>query len=495
MREGRIGHWDAARWIWVFTRTHTAAVLCAVLLTMGCSAAPRDFQSPIPMPDRFSASGTRDRQAQWWGEFSDPALSTAIEKALASNFSLRTVWDRLAQAETIARQEGAALLPTLSGEAGATRTRTQTGKIATYASNLRLEAAAGYEIDLWGRVRSKRQAALLDVQARELDVQAAAVSLSASVASTWYELAEALAQVRILTSQRKTNEQLLDLVTVRFHQGQVQAVDVLQQRQLVQSSEGLLALAEQRVEALRHQLAVLLGKPPKADLGTTDPLIILPEPLPQTGVPAEWIQRRPDVQSAYLALQAQDRRLAAAIAAQYPRLSLSAGLETSGPKTRFLFENWLASLAANLVQPVFQGGKLRAEVDRNRALLSQTYHEYGQTLLNALQEVEDALSREAHQEKYLQNLEKQLKTAAVVIERTRSSYLNGQLDYLRVLEALKSRQSLERDRLSAQRERIESRIQLHRALAGGLLLERPALWKPTVKNSGEHGKPEVSLDE
>ncbi|MGD8386317.1 MAG: TolC family protein [Desulfobacteraceae bacterium] len=476
-------------------RARIAAVLCAILLTMGCSASPRDFYSPIDVPDRFSASGTQDRQPRWWKDFGDPALNAAIEEALSSNFSLRTVWDRLAQAEAIARHEGAALFPTLNGEAGAVRTRTQTGKIATYASNLRLEAAAGYEIDLWGRIRSKRQAALLDVQAGELDVQSAAVSLSASVASTWYELAEALAQVRILASQRKTNKQLLDLVTMRFSQGQVQAVDVLQQRQLVQSSEGLLTLAEQRVEALRHQLAVLLGKPPKTDLGKPDPTLILPGPLPQTGLPAEWVQRRPDVKSAYLAVQAQDRRLASAIAARYPRLSLSAGLETSGTKTRFLFDNWLANLAANLVQPVFQGGELRAEVDRNRAVLSQTYHEYGEVLLNALQEVEDTLSREAHQEKYLQSLEKQLKTAAIVIERTRSSYLNGQLDYLRVLEALTSRQSLERELLSAKREHIEYRIQLHRALAGSLLLERPAPLKPTEISSGEHGKPEVALDE
>ena len=440
-------------------------------------------------------SGPQKRAVRWWKDFDDPNLNALIQQALDSNFSLRTVWDRLAQAEAIARKEGAALYPSVNLNAGASRSRTQTGDIATYASHFRLEAAAGYELDLWGRVRSQREAALLDVQAGELEVQAAAISLSASVASTWYRLAEALAQARVLASQKKTNEQLLNLVTLRFQQGQVQAVDVLQQRQLVQSSEGLLAIAEQRTEALRHQLAVLLGKPPKAELNPSDPLLIQPGPLPRTGIPAEWMQRRPDMRAAYLAVQAQDRRLASAIAARYPRLSLTAGLETSGTKTRFLFDNWLANLAANVAQPLFEGGRLQAEVDRNRAALSQAYHEYGQTLLNALQEVEDALSREVHQESYLQSLEKQLSTAAVVIERTRSSYLNGQLDYLRVLEALTSRQSLERERLAAQRERIEYRIQLHRALAGSLVLARPAPSALPVNDSGEIGNTEAALDE
>lgn len=470
-------------------------IFCVLLLAVGCSSSPREFLSPIAVPDGFSASGSQDGKAQWWKDFGDPALNAAIQEALASNLSLQTIWDRLAQAEAIARQEGADLLPSMSLAASASRTRTQTGNITTYASHLHLEAAAGYEIDLWGRIRSKREAALLDVQAGELDVQAGGVSLSASVASTWYRLAEALAQVRVLASQRKTNEQVLDLVTLRFQQGQIQAVDVLRQRQLVQSSKGLLALAEQRVESLRHRLAVLLGKPPKADLDVPDPSLVRPGALPETGVPAEWMQRRPDVRSAYLAVQAQDRRLASAIAARYPRLSLTAGLETSGTKTRHLFDNWLANLAANLAQPLFEGGRLQAEVDRNRARLSQAYHEYGQILLNALQEVEDALSRDAYQENYLQSLEKQLDTAAMVIERTRSSYLNGQLDYLRVLEALMSRQSLEREHLAARRERIDYRIQLHRALAGSLVLERPALSKPEGLFSGKDGKPEVALDE
>ena len=176
-----------------------------------------------------------------------------------------------------------------------------------------------------------------------------------------------------------------------------------------------------------------------------------------------------------MAVLGQDRALASAIAAQYPRVSLSAGLSTSSAQVRDLFDNWAANLAGNVAQPLLDGGRLAAEAQRNRAVLSEKVHAYGQTVLEALREVEDALAQEAGQRAYLASLADQLASADAVIERTRASYLNGQLDYLRVLEALTSRQNLERTYLTARREAIEYRVGLHRALAGALELERPAL--------------------
>jgi len=449
------------------------AILLAVL--SGCRSAPPRVGSPVEVPAAFSDSGSAETPADWWTQFGDPGLDRAIDLAFEGNFTLAGAWDRLAEAEAIARREGAPLLPAVDFDAAASRTRERRDGDTTYTNDFLLGLAADYEVDLWGRIRSAHDASLYDVAVSEQDVQTAAISLAASVATVWFQLAEAAEQVRVIGEQADTNRRVQELVTERFRQGQVLAADVLRQQQLVQSTEGLRTLAEQRVATLRHQLAVLLGRPPATDLGLPRSSLPSMPALPSTGVPSDLLQRRPDVESAFLAVLAQDRRLASAIAARYPRVSLSADLRTSAEDVHDLFDNWLASLAANLVHPLFDGGERAAEVDRNRALLSETVNRYGQAILDALQDVEDALALEFHQDAYIASLEQQLKTTDAVIERTRANYLGGQLDYLRVLEALTSRQSLERQYLTARRERAEYRVLLYRALAGPVPVQRPEL--------------------
>ena len=452
-----------------------AAFVAALLYQIGCSSTPATVSAPFKMPDSFSGTGEAKLTADWWRSFDDPGLEQAIDCALAGNLDLLVAWDRLAQAEAIALREGAPLYPNLDFNAATDRTRDDRDGQTDYESSFLLGLAVSYEVDLWDRIRSAHDAALLDVDVSKQDIRTAAISLAASISTVWYQIAEAQAQIIVINEQIQTNEQLLKLVVERFRQGQVQAADVLRQRQLVRSTEGLLVLANQRAEVLQYQLAVLLGRPPKEDLNLPIPELVEPAPLPQTGVPAELLQRRPDVQSELLNVYAADRRLASVIAAQYPRLSLSADLNTSGVETRDLFDNWLATMAANLTYPVFDARSLEADVKRNEALVSEAFHNYGRTVLEALQDVEDALTNEIHQKEYLQSLRTQLEIANDVIERTEASYLNGQFDYLRVLDALTSRQSLERQCLEAQREWLEYRIQLCRALAGPIELARPPL--------------------
>ncbi len=449
-----------------------------VIAICGCTPSQRSVTAPVDLPTTFSASGDANVPSLWWTSFNDPGLDRAVAMAFEGSFTLSAAWDRLAQAEAVARSEGAALWPKLDAEGSVGRTQSEVGGARRDANRFLVGLAVSYEVDLWGRIRSAHDAAAIDVAASTQDVQAAAITLASSVATTWYELAEAEAQYRVIQKQTQTNQQVLDLIMERFRQGQILASDVLTQRRQVQSTQGLAILAQQRAAVLRHQLAALLGRPPKAQLGLPEPVLPDVGDLPATGVPAELMQRRPDVLSAMLDVLAQDRRVASAIAAQYPRLSLSAELQTSGAHTRDLFNDWLASLAANVVHPLFDAGKLEADADRQRASLAEAFHEYGQTVVTALGEVEDAIALEVHQRQYLANLQAQLATADRVIDQTRRNYLNGQLDYLRVLDALQARQALERTALTAQRQLIDYRIQLYRSLAGGLDLNRPAMPSP-----------------
>ena len=400
-------------------------------------------------------------------------LNTLIEQALANNFSLKTAWDRLNQAEALARSTGANLTPALDAEAGTSRTLFsedhQTGDSHGYSIGL----TASYELDLWGRIRSSRDAAAFDAKAGNEDFRTAALTLSAQVAGTWYQLVEQYGQLDILSEQIDINKQVLELVTLQFRTGQVGIADMLQQRQLVESNRGENAQVAAQVKAFEHQLAILLGYSPLQPVAPRVSKLLNLPPMPQTGLPAYLIQHRPDIRSAYYRLRAADSDLATAIADRFPRLSLTAGVNTSGEHTRNLFDNWLATLAANLVTPMIDGGLREAEVDRTRAVASEALHTYGQTILDALGEVEDALAQEQHQRNFIASLDKQLKLAGQVIQRVRDRYLQGTVDYQRVLDALLSQQTLQRSLLTAKRDLVQNRIDLCRALGTGWTLVRP----------------------
>lgn len=461
--------------------------LAITVCTAGCAVQEKHITSPAPVPQQFSKTGTAPLPRQWWRAFDDPGLNTAIDLALRDNFDLQTAWDRLTQARAIARREGANLWPSVDGSAGAARSVTDTHGQRIYQSDLSLGLTVNYELDVWGRIRSARDAAVCDAQATEQDLHAAAITLSATVAQTWYRWAEQQAQVRLIQEQIETNQKVLEVLTLQFKQGKAQAADVLRQRQLVQQTQGQLTLAQGRAQVTRHLLAVLLGRPPQAELPLPQPALVKVPDLPATGLPSALLRRRPDLLSAEQTIRAADERLASAIADQYPRISLSAAATASAARVRDLFDNWLVNLAGNLAQPLFDGGQRRAEVQRNRAVVSQALNEYGAAILTALQEVEDALSEESHQQRYLQSLTQQLDTSTQVYERTKDSYLNGQLDYIRVLEALTSRQTLQRERITARRERIDKRIDLCRAVAGSWELAAPAprTLKVTTTNTPE----------
>lgn len=449
-----------------------------ILSSAGCTTLP-EVAPPVDLPASFSTSGTRPLPERWWVELDDPALTELVDRAVSGNFDLLTVWDRLAQAEAIARREGAPLIPEIDAELTSTRTEltdsAAKGSGASGRNDFRLGLTIAYEIDLWGRVRSARDAARLDAEATGLELHAAAMTLSAEVARTWYELVEQRRQLDILDAQIHTNDQLLELVTLRFRKGQVSAADVLRQRQLVESTQGDRLPVEARARVLEHQLATLCGQPAgSAVLPSASELASLP-PLPATGLPADVIERRPDVRRAYLNVLAADQRLASALADRYPRLALSGSAAFAAEDLADLFDNWIATVAAGLIAPVIDGGRRSAEVDRNQAVVSQRLHEYGQAIVVALREVEDALVQEELQHRLIDNLDVQLEISQAVVARIRDQYLYGMSEYLDVLQALVTQQQLQRTRDSAQRQLLTFRIDLYRAIGGGWALRQPDL--------------------
>jgi multidrug efflux system outer membrane protein len=475
-----------------------AQVLSVCLLLVGCRLHQVEAEPPppVPVPESFrNAGGEAEAPDRWWESFGDPALNTTIEAALSDNLSLRAAWARIEQGIALARKQGAAYWPQLEAGLGVSGQRfyveqpdmssidvsqgldnvsiptTTEGKDA---ANLQLSVSAAWEADLWGRIASMEDAALHDQLAGREDLSAAAASLAAQVAETWFMLAEQSALLGLLHQQLAANHTLLELVEMRFTQGVVQAIDVRQQRQRVSSMESELPLIEGRLEILRTRLAVLSGVPPQQDITMPSAELPLPPALPSTGLPLDLLTRRPDVRAARLRVTAADHRVGAAIADQFPALRLSGKVGFSDDAIDTLFLRWIYNLAANLIAPIFDGGRRSAEVARTQAVVKERVNTFGQVVLEALKEVEDALVLEARQHEHLTALERSVEQARQTLQAARTRYVSGLTDYLPVLGALQTLQTAERREVSARRQRLSYRIQLHRALGGAWVGELTA---------------------
>lgn len=458
-----------------------------LLLITGCLFDPQPIELKIHPPDSFSRSGQNVLQDKWWEAFEDEALDRLIERAMEDNPTLLATWDRLRQAEATAVRDGAPRFPFLNANSNASRSRTSVG---TQTDRFAVGLSVAYELDLWGRVRAFGSAARFDAQSSQEDLTAAAITLSSQMAKTWYNLLEQRGQLALLEKQISTNEKVLQVVTLRFRQGVAAAADVLRQKQLVEQTRGNTKDVRAQIGTLSHQLAILLGKPPTAlDIPDDRTLILLP-PLPNTGLPGELIQRRPDVQAVFYQVQAADARVAAAIAERFPRIDLGAAITTNLTPTLTggafatapggIFANWLANVSAQIVAPIFNAGARAAQVDLSKAARSEVLHNYEFTVLQAFQEVENALVQEAQQREKTSSLEEQFHIATQVIERLRARYLNGATAYLDVLNALNSQQELEREILTARRTLIDFRVDLAKALAGGWPMTKPEIRQLTI---------------
>jgi outer membrane protein TolC len=217
-------------------------------------------------------------------------------------------------------------------------------------------------------------------------------------------------------------------------------------------------------------------------------------PFPKTGIPLDILTARPDIESSFLRLKSADYRVAAAVADRFPQLTLSAEFSTSGNRTGDLFNNWFSTLAGNLFGPLFDGGLRKAEVARNESIARQLFYNHGETILEAIGEVEDGLVREKEQQIALDSLKTQLQYAAETIEHVGTRYRQGAEDYQRVLLALLSHQNLQRSILSSERQLINFRISLYRALSGRIPeLEIEPTGKSTYLSESldQSDKPEV----
>jgi NodT family efflux transporter outer membrane factor (OMF) lipoprotein len=443
-----------------------------LLLVASCAPfKPQERQSPEgELPRSFSLyTAESEPELRWWEEFNDIDLNVLVTKALSDNLTLKETWSRLVQARALAVQAGAALYPDLTGTAGAdyARQRSDNGSAKTTSTeDYSLGVVSSYELDLWGRIRAERESALLEVTAAREDLNTAAMTLAAEVANRWVNIISQRMQKRLLERQLQTNLTLLELIELRFRMSMVSALDVYQQKQVVENIKAEIPLVEAEEQVLSHELALLMGRPPGTSLKISREDFPEPTEIPATGLPADLLSLRPDLRRAGMRLQAADWQVAAARANRLPAIRLTAGAQYGKGDMDVLFDNWLLSLAGNLTAPIFDGGRRAAEVDRRQAFADENLSAYRQAVLTAIKEVEDALVSEVKQREHIRALENVLITARKALEEAGIRYRNGLTDYLPVLTQLLAVQNLERNLIRQQAILLNARVSLYRSLGG-----------------------------
>ncbi|WDP91452.1 MAG: efflux transporter outer membrane subunit [Desulfobacter sp.] len=448
-----------------------------VCLISGCKTMGPESAAglPVQMPDAYAnqiIAGEEGRLTairDWWTALGSDELNGMVKQGLADNYDLKIKQARIDQAAASLKKEKAALAPGLDFSLGGSRkhTRTKTrGSSAvedgSHSWDGRLSAA--YTPDIWGEAGAAVQAADLALEAARQDYNAAALDLTADIAETWANIISVGRRLEILHSQIEVNTTHLDLQKLRFLNGKASALDVSQQRESLAQALSAVPLLEKEEKELVNKLGFLLGATPG------QPVMVKTHAFPEMagpadpGIPAALLENRPDIRAARVRLLAARSEVAAARADLMPSLTLTASALFSSGSLDLLFQNWVASLAASLAGPIFDGGKRQAEVERTRAVVKENLNLYAKTVSQALQEVEDSLVGIDRQAAYIQRLEEELEAARLTLIDARVQYLNGQSSYLSYLTAWSAIERLERQLVSEQAGLVKERITLQRAM-------------------------------
>ncbi|WP_051309014.1 efflux transporter outer membrane subunit [Desulfogranum japonicum] len=443
--------------------------LWLVILLPACAILHTELPSPAPeLPTDWSRETTAFcNTSPWWVQFHAPELDALIKQSLAHNLSLQQAWARMYQAEAVVRKTGAERWPNLDGSFGPSHQRTGGKDIPeTTSDNFSLGFSAGYEIDLWGRVRASQESASQAALASKENLHAAALSLSGQVARAWLALISIRQQEQLLQRQLELNRDLLDLVQYRFSVSQASALDVYQQQQTVTAIEGSLITARAEKEVRLQQLSFLAGVSPASLVSSSAQDFPKLSSPPPGGLPSDLLAQRPDIRAQKAQLRSSSWAVTEAKADMLPALNLTGAFTFNASVLESLLDAWVLNLTAELAGPIFDGGEKRAEIDRARGVVEEDLATYRETVLQAIYEVEEALVREEQYTLSTANITQQVELTRKAYREATFRYLNGLSDYLAVLREQVNLITSQLDSITNQEQLLANRVTLHIALGG-----------------------------
>jgi len=457
-------------------------IRCFFIATMlwtvaGCTIhEPSSVTLPVDPPPGYLESQENGLSIappeRWWLVFQDERLNRLMEELFMQNLELIQVIARLDQVETLVRINRSAQLPFLSSSGSLSRSQTPGLNDDFIGNSEQLSLAAGFELDLWGKLAARTKAAQLDYAAGQEDLQTLYLGLSARLADLYFLAVEQRAQIALNDQLVASFDDTAQRVERRYRLGLAPAIDMYQSRQSQTGARAVRYLYEARLAEAEHAISVLLGRYPEQNKhGSLTDLPTAPE-LSDVGIPADLLNNRPDLRASLTRVKAADERVAAAIADRFPSISLSGSYGTLRQDvTAGLLTGEFWSLLGNLTMPIVDGGRRRAEVDRQEAALREAVAFYQQTVLTAFKDVEDALANNYATAQRVEQLAATAQSTGASLRLSTDRYLAGLDDYLPVLTAQRSDFETRSNLLSARKQLLVDRISLARALGGAWMRE------------------------
>ncbi|WP_419785655.1 efflux transporter outer membrane subunit [Pseudodesulfovibrio sp.] len=456
--------------------------LLTLVLMTGCTVGPNYRQPAMDTPKAWNEIQDSGKEPladlkKWWTSLGDPVLNQLIERAVDGNLDVASAQARVREARAAYRQAGGALLPSLDGNAAATRngygktSASATNGKSNYYNSFNAGFDASWELDLFGANKRAREAAKYGLDAAHEDLRSTLLTLIGDVALNYVDARGYQAQINLAKRTADSQRETARLTREKYQVGSSSAVDMDKASADVNNTEANIPGYEAYYAEAVHRLSILLGQPPATLLSLMDKTA--PVPVPQkelpAGVPADILRNRPDVRMAERRLAQNTAQIGEAEAARYPDISLSGTINTSGNQLHDLSKGtsigWIVGPSLSL--PIFNGGQLKAAVDIAAAQRDQSYFAYKAAVLTALEDVENdtvALSRAKDRAQSLALAVKHYREAAYL---SRLLYQNGASAILDVLDAERSLYNAEDAYVQSRTAITESYIALAKALGGG----------------------------
>ena len=453
--------------------------IALVIFLAGCAVGPNYKRPQVAVPDVYrglppdadKTNATSLGDEKWWTLFQDEQLQSLIRAALADNYDVRIAAARVLQAQAVLGITRADQFPTITGGAAAINERLPRTKtfppFETSANSVNLSMI--WELDFWGKYRRATEAARAQLLSSEWGKRAVITSLVRSVASAYFQLRELDLEMEISQHALASRQDSLRLVKIRAAGGVTSMLDVRQSEQLVYDAAGNIPDLERRIEQQENFISILIGKNPQAIPRGRTLLENSFPPVVPAGLPSSLLERRADIQATEQSLVAANARIGVAKAAYFPQITLTAtaGYQSSALTSLFTGPAGTWNFGGQLLQPIFEGGRLRSGVRLAEAQKEELLLAYQQTIQEAFREVSDALIGYRKDQEFREQQDLLTRSAQDATALSQSRYSGGVTSYLEVLDSDTRYFAAQLTLAQAQLNERLSLVQLYGALGGG----------------------------
>ena len=453
-------------------------VLSIISFFASCAIGP-DFQKPEmetpktyrAVPDSISVDTLVN--ISWWDLFNDPVLDSLVVKALHNNKNIQIAASRIEESRAMHGFTKSDILPQINITAGANRGNYASGiKLSSIGNNFYVAPTLSWEIDFWGKIRRANEAAYAELMASEYALRAIQIGLISDVVSSYFLLLDYQRRLEIAENTLKSRQDGLVIMDMRFKYGTIPEIDVNQAQ--IQKAIAAIAIPLYRrlIKKTENGLNVLLGRTPMdihAEKGLWEQG--LPPEIP-SGLPAQLLERRPDIMHAEYTLKASNARIGVAKGKMLPSISLTGALGlASDDLSTITSGNPAWAIGGSLLGPLFHFGKFRRGVEKEEERTKQALYNYEYTVLVAFKEVEDALIEIRTYGEQVELAKNKYRAAKNATLLSRERYDKGVTSYLEVLDAERTLFAAELELSQLKQEYHTAYVKLYKALGGGWISE------------------------